>query len=542
MKKRTLALSMCMSFAIALTLIGCSKAATTETATVGEKQVDQTVPAKETVATKSPEIRDTINCAIAAEPATLDLQATTTNNARLIMSGTVYEQLLVLDGNGVPVPELCESFSSNDAKTEFTFNLRHGVLFHDGTEMKAEDVVASLNRWVTKFSAIGSLLGDARFEAKDDYTVTIKTKAAVATLPYLLAGSPQRAVITTVEALNDLDAKGNLKSYVGTGPYRFDEWKLDQYIKLSKFDQYVPYGDPKAGIDGSAGYKHAYAKELMWKTVPEETTRIAGLSTGEFDYANLGSMTQKAAEADSNLVLNKSEGGSVTVVFNKAKGWGSNQAFRSAINSLVDCEELLMSMYDGLYIMDSNYMETSQVLWNTQKGSENYNQKDQAKAKSYLKEAGYNGEPVKLLVSSANNFSNLGAVLKSEMEAIGMKVDMTVVDWATFTSYRTDPERFDMYITSFSSVVIPTLKNYFNPKYAGWTNDAKLTEMLQAFNNALSLDECATIWKDIQDYCWTYLPLVNIGHYVSLDACSKRVQGVVYNNGNPQFFDAYAKK
>ena len=147
------------------------------------------------------EIKDEINVSITAENAVYDLHKTTANGSRVALCGTVYEQLVTLNGEGEPVPELCESYEMSDDATEFTFVLRQGVKFHDGSEMTAEDVVASLNRWIDNYSAVAQLVGDARFEKVDDTTVKIKTESPCVTLLYLLAGGAQRAVITTEEAI-----------------------------------------------------------------------------------------------------------------------------------------------------------------------------------------------------------------------------------------------------------------------------------------------------------------------------------------------------
>ena len=82
----------------------------------------------------------------------------------------MFEKLVTLNAKAEAVPELCESYEvSEDGKT-ITFVLRKGVKFHDGSEMTADDVVASMNRWLEGFSSAGNMVGDARFEKVDDYT------------------------------------------------------------------------------------------------------------------------------------------------------------------------------------------------------------------------------------------------------------------------------------------------------------------------------------------------------------------------------------
>ena len=117
--------------------------------------------------------KDTLNIAVAQQAPSLDLHKNSSLIARQMIDGTCWEKLVTLNANGEAVPELCESYEvSEDAKT-ITFILRKGVKFHDGSEMTSDDVVASMNRWINAFSTASAMVGDARFEKVDDYTVKI---------------------------------------------------------------------------------------------------------------------------------------------------------------------------------------------------------------------------------------------------------------------------------------------------------------------------------------------------------------------------------
>lgn len=497
-----------------------------------------TVPVMAATGPDDIEIKDEINVSITAENAVYDLHKITSNGSRVALCGTVYEQLVTLNGEGEPVPELCESYEMSDDATEFTFVLRQGVKFHDGSEMTAEDVVASLNRWIDNYSAVAQLVGDARFEKVDDTTVKIKTESPCVTLLYLLAGGAQRAVITTEEAIASEGDDGYMTEIIGTGPYTFKEWKMDQYVWLEKFDDYVPYGDPDQPCDGWAGYKHAYTPNIYLWVVPEETTRMAGLQTGQYDAANISDATLVQTEGNDAIKVYSEEGGQISIVFNKKEGLCADQNMRKAINSIVDADELLAVSYGSSYNLGSCYMESFQNAWYTENGSENYNQKDYDAAKNYLDEAGYDGTTLKILVASANNFDKIGQVLEQELEAQGIDCEMTTVDWGTFTEYRNDPSKYDLYISSFASVPVPSLRNYFGADYAGWTNDDKLNELWDVYNSATSIEDTASAWDEIQGYCWDYLPIVNLGHYVSHDAMNSSMEGVIYYNCN-YFWNAY---
>ena len=93
-------------------------------------------------------IKDTIHMATQQEAASYDVHKTTTLIARQVFAGTVWEKMVTLNANSEVIPELCTSYEMSEDATTLTFHLREGVKFHDGTVMSAEDVAASLNRWI----------------------------------------------------------------------------------------------------------------------------------------------------------------------------------------------------------------------------------------------------------------------------------------------------------------------------------------------------------------------------------------------------------
>ena len=222
--------------------------AAAESASAGSSGAEATTAAAGTdsatisVADPNASYKDTLNIAVAQQAPSLDLHKNSSLIARQMMDGTCWEKLVTLNANGEAVPELCESYEvSEDAKT-ITFILRKGVKFHDGSEMTADDVVASMNRWINAFSTASAMVGDARFEKVDDYTVKIAADKPILLFPCVIAGAAQPASITTAEACEKEDSNGFMTEYIGTGPYKFVEWPQDQYVKLERFDDYVPYG------------------------------------------------------------------------------------------------------------------------------------------------------------------------------------------------------------------------------------------------------------------------------------------------------------
>lgn len=483
--------------------------------------------------------KETLHIAVTQQAPSLDLHKNSSLIARQMCDGTVWEKLVTLNANAEAVPELCESYETSEDGTTITFHLRTGVKFHDGSEMTADDVVASMNRWIEGFSSAATMVGEARFEKVDDTTVQIVGETPLILLPAMIAGSAQPASITTAAACENEDDNGFMIDYIGTGPYKFAEWKQDQYIRLEKFDEYAPYGTEGEPSDGWAGYKAAPTKVLEFDIVPDQATVTAGLEAGQYDCAfNVTDDDYPRLEANPELSVTRSQMGSVALVFNHKEGLGANQYFRTAVNMVLDCDEVLTAAYGSGYELGSCYMDAGQPFWNTDAGSENYNQKDVEGAKKLLEENGYNGEPFRILAPTLNNMDRMAIVMQSELEAVGIPVELITVDWATLTDYRKDSSRYDLYITSFAEVPVPSLKLYFGSSYPGWSDDAALAELFTAMTSASTLDEAKASWEELQAYSWEYLPIICPGHYLGMFAWDKDLTGVNMYSGGPKFWNA----
>lgn len=472
--------------------------------------------------------KDTLHIAISQQAPSLDLHKNSTLCARQIMDGTVWEKLVTQNANAEPVPELCERYEVSDDGKTITFYLRKGVLFHDGTEMTADDVTASMNRWIEGFSSAASTVGDARFETVDDSTVRIAADHSILLLPYMIAGAAQPAAITTQEACASEDSNGFLTEYIGTGPYKFGEWVQDQYIRLERFDDYVPYGTEGEPMDGWAGYKSAPTKTLEFDYVLEDATREAGLETGQYDiiYSIPNDDVARLQDID-GITVNSAQAGTVALVFNHRQGIAVNQWFRQAVNTALDMDEILTAAYgEGGYELGSCYMDEAQSAWFSDAGAEYYNQNDPELAKQILDENGYQEEPFTILVSTQGRMDSMAVAIEAELEEIGIPVELTIVDWATLTDLRNDPANFDLYITSFAQVPVPSLKLYFGPSYPGWSDDETLAELFEAMNTAETMDEAKEAWDELQGYSWEYLPIINAGHYITHFGWNDAVEGL----------------
>jgi peptide/nickel transport system substrate-binding protein len=473
-----------------------------------------------------------LHVAVMQESPSLDLHKNSTLIARQIGAGQIWEKLVTLNSQSDVVPELAESFASSPDGTMLTFRLRKGVPFHDGSIMGAADVVASMNRWIDSYAPARELAGDSRFEITGDDLVQIRFAYPAVTFPDMMAGAPQPAVITSAAACADEDSRGFLRSYIGTGPFRFSEWKDGQYLCLEKFPAYLPYGISGEPTDGWAGYKDPQIEKIYYHMVPQAATRVAGLVTGHYDVDyHVDNDDLPVIRGQETIRSVTYQAGMLALIFNKKQGPCADPNFRRALNAAVNAEEVMRAVFGEQYGLGSSYMEDTQGYWNSSAGEEYYNQGNPELAARLLRESGYDGETIQILTSVPGTTDRGVLVLMSQLERAGIKAEMTVVDWTTLLQYRTDPSRYDLYTSSFFSVPIPSLKLFFSPSFPGWSDDPLLARLLRDVNSARSRAEAREQWELLQAYAWEYLPIVNLGHFSQTHAWNDRVEGLTVFNG-----------
>lgn len=479
----------------------------------------------------SEKLKDEIHVAMNSVPTNLDIVVNTATIATEVAHETIFEQLVAMDSSYKPVLELAESFTVNDDSTEYVYVLRKGILFHDGQEMKADDVVASMNRWINSAGNVQAMVGESRFEKVDDYTVRIALSTPCAYMNELIAGFGQRASIMPAAVINAIDETGIVSEYIGTGPYKFAEWVDNQYIKLTRNDSYQPYGT-KGDFSGWAGYKEANTRDIYFDFVSDSSTILAGLQTGEYDVSmDVGYDNYDMFANDGNFNVQMATSEMPMLIFNKKEGLGADPILRQAVQAAINCSDIMYATYgnEKFYDLYSSYMFDSQKDWYTEEGSEFYNQNDIERAKELLADAGYNGDPFTILVASDNeDFYNMAIVIQDQLKAAGMNCELSTYDWATFVTIRNEqPDQYNAFITNFSPKILPTMNLFLSSSWAGWVSDPVILDGLTAINSETSMAEAVQKWFTLQKYMYeTSVPVVKFGNNKSLMVATTKFDGL----------------
>jgi len=471
----------------------------------------------------------TLNIAYAANLQTLDPHLTTNQSTRDV-SRQIFEQLLVLNENYEVVPSLAESYEVSDDGLVYTFKLREGVLFHNGDVLEASDVVASMEKWIQTSTQGKANLQGAQFVEIDPLTVELRLQEASLIVPYVLADTAPFPAIVPAETVESANETG-LTEYIGTGPFKLEDWKVDEYIKLTRFDEYVSRNDDSSGLGGA---KEAQVKELVFNIVTDVSTRISGLTTGQYDIAfSIPLDNAEQIENTDGVQAVYEDAGTATYVFNKKQGSFADQKLRQAFSAALNAEDAMLATYSNeeFFELDSSLALPNQTDWYSTAGSENYNLADLEKAKKLVEESSYNGEELVILTTKdyPEHYS-LAVVAQQVLESIGVKSKLDVYDWPTIQERRENPANFDVFPMTFA--IRPTIHQ--NPflssaaQYAGWTNDPTIDGLLKDITLAKDFTEARPLIDELHKRLWEYLPILKVGNPKSLAAVSEDVEG--YSN------------
>lgn len=470
-----------------------------------------------------PKAGGVINIATIGEPPTLDPMTSTADLVGII-SQHIFETLYTFGDGWKLVPLLAAEMPAiTDGGRTYTIKLRQGVTFHDGSAMTAADVVASLKRWseiaVRGKQAAAQIDGIA---AVDGTTVVIKLKEPFAPLLALLALNNSAAVIMPASK-----QPAQLTEFIGTGPYKFKERQPDRYVLLTKNEKYAARG---GNADFFGGKRIPYLDELRFVPVPNANTRVEAAIAGQYQFVD-----SLPVESYARLKGAKSDGflikpfGWPIMFFNTKQGSLVNPTIRRAVLASLSFSDMLEAAFGSkdFYEADGSLYPKG-FVFHSMAGTEAYNKPDPARAKKAATEAGYKGEPVRILTSMQYEFHyKMAAVAAEYLKQAGFKVDMQVVDWATLTQRRNDPALWEIYFTHSPFLPEPALNAMMNNNAPGWWATPDKDRLVAAFNTESDAGKRAAILGDIQKLMYSEVPLAKVGNFNAVGAKAKNLQGFV---------------
>lgn len=365
----------------------------------------------------------------------LDVHKYTTTDV-IIPARNICETLLTYDENYNLIPVLLEEMPTTDDGITYNFKLKKGIKFHDGTELTSKDVEFTLNRifnpetqdlntWLCDMilGAKDMLEGKAEtlagFKATDDYNFTITLEMPYA--PFLSVLSCEQMMIYPKEACEKAGDRWGIDTFIGTGPYKLDEFVGKDYMHAKKFEEY--HGDPVKIDDLYIYNMDANTSTMEYEAgnldlVKMETKMVEPYKTNEFK----------------DQLLKVDLMGIIALNLNVNMPPLDNQKVRQAMSYAIDKQSLVDNYLKGNGNPANSIIPPGIMGYPEGREANKY---DPEKAKALLAEAGFpDGIQLETYVVEKDEAADIAVVLQEQLKESNIDLKVNLVDQATYVDMR----------------------------------------------------------------------------------------------------------
>lgn len=447
----------------------------------GDKNTETSSTAANTSSEDTPTTGGSVVFGMTQDLVSLDPHQITDAGTRSVVFN-LYEGLVKPTSTGDLEPAVASDYTiSDDAKT-YTFTLRDGVTFHDGSAVTAEDVKYSIERYaeIQGESSAFSLLDQV--EIVDEKTVAV----------HLKEGNSEFLANLTLAVIPEAneDPAGNP---IGTGPFKFVSYTPGQNLILAKNENYWKDGAP-------------YLDEVQFKFIADTDTAFTQLQAGTIDIMNYLTTAQVQTLSQSGSAFEIVEGNMNLVhamFLNNEYGPLSDVRVRQALCYAVDRDAINSFLFDGKSHIIGSHMIPSLQTW-YEPAAETVYTYDVNKAKELLAQAGY-GDGFDLEITVPSSYSqhvDTAQIIVEQLAAVGIKATIQKVEWSTWLEDVYTNRNYQATVIGFDGTLAPSdwlqkygtgasnnIANYSNEEY-----DSILDQALAAIDT----DEKAALYKELQ--------------------------------------------
>ena len=495
--------------------------------------------ADEGLTQQSPKKGGTINVGLNTDVTAVDPLTVTTDVVALVFDHVV-EPLIAHGYDFKLTPVLAERWENSKDYRQYTFYLRKGRLFHNGREMVADDVKYSLERFMKVNPRRDLLQNVERIEVLDKYTVRLHMKESDVSVLFGLGGlSPVIGIVPKEEVEKQ---GGTFKHPIGTGPYKFVEWKPDRYVLLERFDGYNPTPGP---ANGYAGGKVAYIDKIKFIPIPEESVSTMALLNKEIDF--LQYVPFKNAEkfqkeySKQGIVLDSVPGQSwYQVWFGLKSPWTKNLKFRQACAYAIDREAVMRAAIYGYGVLNPSFVQSTSEYYTPH--HKKWYPKDVNKAKQLLQEAGYKGEEIEITTNKKYiQMYSMAVAIQSDLAAVGVKAKLNVVEWAV-QGEKLYNGQYQMLTHGIGPRPDPSM-TYIYLKYNGFEEQyPQIKNILAESSKTMDFEKRKKLFEDAHTLVYEGVPGVLIYHYSYMNAYWNYVKGYKNWTSQPRFWGMWLEK
>lgn len=480
------------------------------------------------------------------QPVSLESGNITDGNS-IIVQRQIYDTLVdFADGSTKAIPGLATRWSSNKTATEWTFTLRKGVKFHDGSPFNADAVIFNVNRWWDPkfefgyrdsgktYEIWGQLMGGYKGEAAsflksvtkvNDYAVKFTLTSPVTVFPDLI-GSGYFG-IASPKAIREQGAKYGTPASkpVGTGPFTFDSWKTgDRIVVKANKD----YWSDKANVD-----------EVVFRFITDRNQRLNELRAGTIDFtSDLDPQAAKGLKNDAKVdAVLKPSFNVGFISLNVRNEYLKNVKVRQAIAMAFDKKAIVQEFWGDLGVSNASFLPPVMNWANSKKVPADYKY-DPAAAKKLLAEAGYpNGFSMDFWYMPVSrpyfpNPKDIAEAIAAELSGIGIKVNLKTKDWAQYLQDRNTAPYFDVYMIGWTGDYGDP-DNFYSAYYGPSASDdsgynpKELADLLEQGKAAKGQAAKARVYSKIHEITYNAYVRIPVVHSQPLAGKAKYVKGWV---------------
>ena len=374
--------------------------------------------------------KDTITIGMQLEPPNLDPTSGAAAAIREVTYANIYEGLTRFGPDGSVQPALASSWEPSEGGKVWTFTLREGVKFHDGTTFDADDVVFTLDRARAPDSTNAQkqlFAGIESVEAVNPTTVRVTLSAPNGNFPWNMAWGD--AVIMAPESVAT-----NATNPVGTGPFRFANWVQGDRVEIVASPDY--WGEPVA------------LKGATFKFISDPTAAFAAMMAEDVDafpvFPAPETLVQFEADPRFKVVVGSTEGETILAMNNKAPNL-DNPKVRAAIAHAIDRQAIIDGAMFGYGTPIGTHFAPHHPDY---VDLTHLSAHDPARAKALLAEAGVSGLKLRLHLPPPSYARRGGEIVAAQLRAVGIETEIIAVEWAQWLEQVFRGKDFDLTIVS----------------------------------------------------------------------------------------------
>jgi len=445
---------------------------------------------------------NTLEVALEAEPPELDPNLSSAYVDRQVMA-SLYDKLVDIDQRGDIVPMLAESFEVSDDDLVYTFVLRQGIKFHDGTPFNAEAVKFNLDRYQEDDSVRSTEVEPVdSVEVVDEYTVRVTLSEPFA--PFLAILTDRAGVMASPKAIQESNGRISDKP-VGTGPFEFVERVRGDSITLKKNQDYWRDGLPKAN-------------KIVYSGIDDENVQYQNLQSGELDIIDsIPAVEFRNLQEDENYMVSIVPGlGYQGFYLNTRQPPFDDKRLRQAVYQMVNREAIVSAVLRNVLGTPAN-SPFGKDSWAYSEESDAYPERSVEEAKALLQEAGQQGGfsfTLKIDPSPINQ--QFGQVIQNSLKPAGIDVKLEQLEFGRLLA-DSDSGNFEALALGWSGRIDPDGNIYDFTVTDGDFNESGYSnpEVDELLNEARTVSDRAQrkeLYGQVMDILHEDVPYVYLWH------------------------------